>query len=111
DGTQDGRAPSGRQSSAVRERLGQLRQLGCCRQSAANWGVAGAPRGAGHLLKCGERHAANDHSPQRSTAGSAVRVRRQHMPATVRRLTRSRPGKMTTIDYSLIAVLTAYGVL
>ena len=33
------------------------------------------------------------------------------MPATVRRLTRSRPGKMTTIDYSLIAVLTAYGVL
>ena len=34
-----------------------------------------------------------------------------NMPATVRRLTRSRPGRMTMIDYSLIAVVTTYGVL
>jgi hypothetical protein len=33
------------------------------------------------------------------------------MPAAVRRLTRSRPGRMAIIDYSLIAVLAAYGVL
>ena len=33
------------------------------------------------------------------------------MPATVRRLMRNRPGKMTIIDYSLIAVLTAFGVI
>jgi hypothetical protein len=33
------------------------------------------------------------------------------MPATVRRLMRNRPGKMTIIDYSLIAVLTAFGSL
>ena len=33
------------------------------------------------------------------------------MPATVRRLTRNRPGKMNIIDYSLVGVLTAYGAL
>ena len=30
------------------------------------------------------------------------------MPSVVHRLTRNKPGKMTIIDYSLIAVLTAY---
>jgi hypothetical protein len=33
------------------------------------------------------------------------------MPFTVRRLTRNTPGKMTIVDYSLIATLTAYGVI
>jgi hypothetical protein len=33
------------------------------------------------------------------------------MPSIVRRSARNAPGRMTIIDYSLIAVLTAYAVV
>jgi hypothetical protein len=33
------------------------------------------------------------------------------MPSIVRRLTRNKPGRMSIIDYSLIAVLTAYATI
>jgi len=33
------------------------------------------------------------------------------MPSVFRRLTRSKPGRMSIIDYSLIAVLTAYATI
>jgi Flp pilus assembly pilin Flp len=33
------------------------------------------------------------------------------MPSIVRRLARNRPGKMTIIEYSLIAVLIAYSTV
>src|SRR5215471_16465702 len=41
----------------------------------------------------------------------AIQVRRQQMPSVFRRLTRSEPGRMSIIDYSLIAVLTAYATI
>ena len=33
------------------------------------------------------------------------------MPSVVRRLTRNKPGRMTIIDYCLIAVLSAYSTI
>ena len=33
------------------------------------------------------------------------------MPSVVRRLTRNKPGRITIIEYSLIAVLTAYSTI
>jgi hypothetical protein len=62
-------------------------------------------------LKRDKRHAATPRSSQKWRQIQQSGFRRQNMPATVRRLTRNRPGKMSIIDYSLIGVLTAYGAL
>jgi Flp pilus assembly pilin Flp len=77
--------------------------------------VAGAPHpdrpSNRQPLKCEEGHIGNGRSLAKPCRRFCTSGWRQQMPSIVRRLARNRPGKMTIIEYSLIAVLIAYSTV
>jgi Flp pilus assembly pilin Flp len=62
-------------------------------------------------LKCEEGHIGHHQSLAKTRHRFCTSGWRQQMPSIVRRLTRNRPGRMTIIEYSLIAVLITYSTI
>jgi hypothetical protein len=84
-----------------------LISLMCCRRATS---IRQSDREA---LKCDAGHIGNGEiSPKvMRAAGSVVGVRRQQMPSIFRRLTKNKPGGATIVDFTLVALLTAYAAI
>jgi hypothetical protein len=84
-----------------------LISLTCCRRATS---IRQSDRQA---LKCDAGHIGNGETSPKvvRAAGSVVGVRRQQMPSIFRRLTKNKPGGVTIIDFTLVALLTAYAAI